>query len=165
MDKEDNKQFITAQEAAERWGETVDYVYKVCRYYHLTKSGFPARYNIPIDLSPIIILDGRFKGATYKEWLYVIRAIIENKVLVPELFNSNDQRIRTIVAQLHNAGIITPLIGAEKNTLDYRCYQITLGYFGSDWAGLVEKDKYALVSKLAESITKGATDAILDKYG
>ena len=32
MDKEDNKQFITAKEAAERWDETVDYVYKVCKY-------------------------------------------------------------------------------------------------------------------------------------
>lgn len=165
MDKEEKEQFMTTKEAAHRWGEPVKYVYKVCQYYHLSKSGFPATYNIPTNLLPVLIPDGRYNKATYKEWFYVVRAIIENKKLAPELFNSNNQRIETIVSQLHMAGFITPLIGAKENTLDYRDYEITLNYFGSKWDGLEEKDKYALVSKLVESIAKGATAAILEQYG
>lgn len=150
-------------EAKAKWHLSDREVDGICEYYDFTKVN--GQFQIPEDTIPIYIPDKRYLKNDLRLYLFVSDAIHKKLKLVPELFNSNNAEVRTIVRVMRNRGLIERIEGRPEESLNYQDYIL-----GVEFAGWKRNatDNFKLIKELlgvaVEFGSKGVTSAVLEHY-
>ena len=120
---------MTKKQAKTKWFLTDREVDGICNYYGFTK--VKGQFQIPEDTVPVYIPDKRYLKNDLRLYLFVSDAIHRKLKLVPELFNSSDDEVRTIVRVMGDKGLIERIDGRPNESLNYQDY--ILGIEFVDW--------------------------------
>lgn len=154
---------MTKKQAKTKWFLTDREVDGICNYYGFTK--VKGQFQIPEDTVPVYIPDKRYLKNDLRLYLFVSDAIHRKLKLVPELFNSSDDEVRTIVRVMRDKGLIERIDGRPNESLNYQDY--ILGIEFVDWKRNAT-DNFKLIKELlgivVESRSKGVTAAMLEHY-
>ena len=154
---------MTKKQAKAKWFLTDREVDGICEYYGFTRVN--GQFQIPEDTIPVYIPDKRYMKNGLRLYLFVSDAIHKKLLLVPELINTSDDEIRTIVRILRDRGLIERIEGRPKGSLNYQDY--ILGIEFADWKRDAT-DNFKLLNEIlgtvVESGSKGVTSAILEHY-
>lgn len=135
----------------------------ICEYYGIKKE--KRQFQIPDDTEPVYIPDKRFVKKELRLYLFVSDAIQRKVKLVPELFYSTDDEVRTVVRVMRDNGLLVRIEGRPEDSLEYQDY--ILGPEFSDWKRSAT-DNFKLVKEIlgvaVESGSKGVTSAVLEHY-
>ena len=135
----------------------------ICEYYVIKKE--KRQFQIPDDTEPVYIPDKRFVKKELRLYLFVSDAIQRKVKLVPELFYSTDDEVRTVVRVMRDNGFLVRIEGRPEDSLEYQDY--ILGPEFADWKRSAT-DNFKLVKEIlgiaVESSTKGVTSAVLEHY-
>ena len=135
----------------------------ICEYYVIKKE--KRQFQIPDDTEPVYIPDKRFANTELRLYLFVSDAIQRKVKLVPELFYSTDDEVRTVVRVMRDNGLLVRIEGRPEDSLEYQDY--ILGPEFADWKRSAT-DNFKLVKEIlgiaVESSTKGVTSAVLEHY-
>lgn len=135
----------------------------ICEYYVIKKE--KRQFQIPDDTEPVYIPDKRFVKKELRLYLFVSDAIERKVKLVPELFYSTDDEVRTVVRVMRDNGLLVRIEGRPEDSLEYQDY--ILGPEFADWKRSAT-DNFKLVKEIlgiaVESSTKGVTSAVLEHY-
>ena len=135
----------------------------ICEYYVIKKE--KRQFQIPDDTEPVYIPDKRFVKKELRLYLFVSDAIQRKVKLVPELFYSTDDEVRTVVRVMRDNGLLVRIEGRPEDSLEYQDY--ILGPKFADWKRSAT-DNFKLVKEIlgiaVESSTKGVTSAVLEHY-
>ena len=135
----------------------------ICEYYGIKKN--KGKFQIPDDTAPVYIPDKRYVDKEFCLYLFVADAIRKKVTLVPELFYSKDDEVKTVVRVMRDKGLIERLEGKPKESLEYQDY--ILGPEFADWkrntTGNFKVIK-ELLGTVVESSSKGAAAAVLEHY-
>ena len=98
-------------------------------------------------------------------YLFVSDAIERKVKLVPELFYSTDDEVRTVVRVMRDKGLLVRIEGRPEDSLEYQDY--ILGTEFADWKRNATEN-FKLVKEIlgiaVESSSKGVTSAVLEHY-
>ena len=135
----------------------------ICDYYGIKKN--KGQFQIPGDTVPVYIPDKRYVDKEFCLYLFVADAIRKKVILVPELFYSTDDEIKTVVRVMRDKRLIERLEGRPEESLEYQDY--ILGPEFADWkrnaTGNFKVIK-ELLGTVVESSSKGAAAAVLEHY-
>ena len=135
----------------------------ICEYYGIKKN--KGKFQIPDDTVPVYIPDKRYVDKEFCLYLFVSDAIHKKVKLVPELFYSTDDEIRTVVRVMRDKDLLVRIEGRPKESLEYQDY--ILGPEFADWkrnaTGNFKVIK-ELLGTVVESSSKGAAAAVLEHY-
>ena len=101
----------------------------ICEYYGIKKN--KGKFQIPDDTVPVYIPDKRYVDKEFCLYMFVADAIRKKVTLVPELFYSKDDEVKTVVRVMRDKGLIERLEGKPKESLEYQDY--ILGPEFADW--------------------------------
>ena len=97
--------------------------------------------------------------------MFVSDAIQRKVKLVPELFYSTDDEVRTVVRVMRDKGLIVRIEGRPDDSLEYQDY--ILGPEFAEWKRNATEN-FKLVKEIlgiaVESSSKGVTSAVLEHY-
>ena len=151
------KQFQTKYSLTKREAD------RICEYYGIKKE--KRQFQIPDNTEPIYIPDKRFVKKELRLYLFVSDAIQRKVKLVPELFYSTDDEVRTVVRVMRDKGLLVRIEGRPEESLEYQDY--ILGPEFADWKRSAT-DNFKLVKEIlgvaVESGSKGVTSAVLEHY-
>ena len=135
----------------------------ICEYYGIKKN--KGQFQIPDDAVPVYIPDKRYVDKEFCLYLFVADAIRKKLILVPELFYSTDDEVRTVVRVMRDKGLLVRIEGRPEDSLEYQDY--ILGPEFADWKRSAT-DNFKLVKEIlgvaVESSSKGVTSAVLEHY-
>ena len=135
----------------------------ICDYYGIKKN--KGQFQIPDDTVPVYIPDKRYVDKEFCLYLFVADAIRKKVILVPELFYSTDDEVKTVVRVMRDKRLIERLEGRPEESLEYQDY--ILGPEFTDWkrnaTGNFKVIK-ELLGTVVESSSKGAAAAVLEHY-
>lgn len=135
----------------------------ICEYYGIKKD--KGQFQIPDDTEPVYIPDKRFVKKELRLYLFVSDAIQRKVKLVPALFYSTDDEVRTVVRAMRDNGLLVRIEGRPEDSLEYQDY--ILGPEFADWKRSAT-DNFKLVKEIlgvvVESNSKGVTSAVLEHY-
>ena len=135
----------------------------ICDYYGIKKN--KGQFQIPDDTVPVYIPDKRYVDKELCLYLFVADAIRKKVILVPELFYSTDDEVKTVVRVMRDKRLIERLEGRPEESLEYQDY--ILGPEFADWkrnATANFKVIKELLGTVVESSSKGAAAAVLEHY-
>lgn len=135
----------------------------ICEYYGIKKA--KGQFQIPDDTEPVYIPDRRLLNKELRLYLFVSDAIHKKVKLVPELFYSTDDEIRTVVRIMRDKELLVRIEGRPEESLEYQDY--ILGHKFAYWKRNAT-DNFKLVKEIlgivVESSSKGAASAVLEHY-
>ena len=135
----------------------------ICEYYGIKKN--KVQFQIPDDTVPVYIPDKRYVDKEFCLYLFVADAIRKKVKLVPELFYSTDDEIRTVVRIMRDKELLVRIEGRPEESLEYQDY--ILGHKFAYWKRNAT-DNFKLVKEIlgivVESSSKGAASAVLEHY-
>ena len=120
---------MTKKQAADAWQLSEREVGGICEYYGFTKVN--GRFQIPDDTVPVYIPDKRYLKNDLGLYLFIADAIYKKLRIVPELFHSSDEEVRTAVRVMRERNLIVRIEGRPVNSLNYQDY--ILGPEFADW--------------------------------
>ena len=151
------KQFQTKYSLTKREAD------RICEYYGIKKE--KRQFQIPDNTEPIYIPDKRFVNKELRLYLFISDAIQRKVKLVPELFYSTDDEVRTVVRVMRDKGLLVRIEGRPEESLEYQDY--ILGPEFAEWkrnaTGNFKVIK-ELLGTVVESSSKGAAAAVLEHY-
>ena len=154
---------LTKKQFQTKYNLTKREVDGICEYYGIKKD--KRKFQIPDDTEPIYIPDKRFVKKELRLYLFVSDAIERKVKLVPELFYSTDDEVRTVVRVMRDKGLLVRIEGRPEDSLEYQDY--ILGTEFADWKRNAT-DNFKLVKEIlgvaVESSSKGAAAAVLEHY-
>ena len=152
---------MNKKQAMSVWNVTRREVHEICEYYGIKKE--EGQYSIPEDTVPIYIPDKRYLKQDLRVYIFVADAICRKLQIAPELFNSSDEEIKTVVRVMRNEELIVLLEGRQETSLDYRDYMP--GIKLSAWKR-EERNRLKLLKDImngiVEAAAKGAVSAMLE---
>ena len=154
---------LTKKQFQTKYNLTKREVDGICEYYGIKKN--KGKFQIPDNTEPIYIPDKRFVNKELRLYLFVSDAIQRKVKLVPELFYSTDDEVRTVVRVMRDKGLLVSIEGRPEDSLEYQDY--ILGPEFADWkrnaAGNFKVIK-ELLGTVVESSSKGTAAAVLEHY-
>ena len=139
---------MTVKEATNEWGLSKKKVYEVCKALQLEKDS-KNQYIIPQNMKHPYYPDKRFfhKRNPLHIYIYTIDAIAEEKTIIPNLLNTDDDHICTAVRELKKRDVIV-LLERHLDDNDYKNYMISPGY--ADWRNSNIREKIKIVKDISE---------------
>lgn len=154
---------LTKKQFQTKYNLTKREVDGICDYYGIKKN--KGQFQIPDDAVPVYIPDKRYVDKEFCLYLFVADAIRKKLILVPELFYSTDDEVRTVVRVMRDKGLIVRIEGRPDDSLEYQDY--ILGPEFADWKRSATEN-FKLVKEIlgiaVESSSKGVTSAVLEHY-
>ena len=154
---------LTKKQFQTKYNLTKREVDGICDYYGIKKN--KGQFQIPNDAVPVYIPDKRYVDKEFCLYLFVADAIRKKLILVPELFYSTDDEVKTVVRVMRDKRLIERLEGKPEESLEYQDY--ILGPEFADWkrnaTGNLKVIK-ELLGTVVESSSKGAAAAVLEHY-
>ena len=154
---------LTKKQFQTKYNLTKREVDGICDYYGIKKN--KGQFQIPNDAVPVYIPDKRYVDKEFCLYLFVADAIRKKLILVPELFYSTDDEVKTDVRVMRDKRLIERLEGKPEESLEYQDY--ILGPEFADWkrnaTGNFKVIK-ELLGTVVESSSKGAAAAVLEHY-
>ena len=154
---------LTKKQFQTKYNLTKREVDGICDYYGIKKN--KGQFQIPDDAVPVYIPDKRYVDKEFCLYLFVADAIRKKLILVPELFYSTDDEVRTVVRVMRDKGLLVRIEGRPEDSLEYQDY--ILGPEFADWKRSAT-DNFKLVKEIlgvaVESSSKGVTSAVLEHY-
>lgn len=154
---------LTKKQFQTKYNLTKREVDGICDYYGIKKN--KGQFQIPNDAVPVYIPDKRYVDKEFCLYLFVADAIRKKLILVPELFYSTDDEVRTVVRVMRDKGLLVRIEGRPEDSLEYQDY--ILGTEFADWKRNATEN-FKLVKEIlgiaVESSSKGVTSAVLEHY-
>ena len=154
---------LTKKQFQTKYNLTKREVDGICDYYGIKKN--KGQFQIPNDAVPVYIPDKRYVDKEFCLYLFVADAIRKKLILVPELFYSTDDEVRTVVRVMRDKGLLVRIEGRPEESLEYQDY--ILGPEFADWKRNAT-DNFKLIKEIlgiaVESSSKGVTSAVLEHY-
>ena len=154
---------LTKKQFQTKYNLTKREVDGICDYYGIKKN--KGQFQIPDDAVPVYIPDKRYVDKEFCLYLFVADAIRKKLILVPELFYSTDDEVRTVVRVMRDKGLLVRIEGSPEDSLEYQDY--ILGPEFAEWKRNATEN-FKLVKEIlgiaVESSSKGVTSAVLEHY-
>lgn len=154
---------LTKKQFQTKYNLTKREVDGICDYYGIKKN--KGQFQIPDDAVPVYIPDKRYVDKEFCLYLFVADAIRKKLILVPELFYSTDDEVRTVVRVMRDKGLLVRIEGRPEESLEYQDY--ILGPEFAEWKRNATEN-FKLVKEIlgiaVESSSKGVTSAVLEHY-
>ena len=154
---------LTKKQFQTKYNLTKREVDGICEYYGIKKN--KGQFQIPDDAVPVYIPDKRYVDKEFCLYLFVADAIRKKLILVPELFYSTDDEVRTVVRVMRDKGLLVRIEGRPEDSLEYQDY--ILGPEFAEWKRNATEN-FKLVKEIlgiaVESSSKGVTSAVLEHY-
>ena len=154
---------LTKKQFQTKYNLTKREVDGICDYYGIKKN--KGQFQIPNDAVPVYIPDKRYVDKEFCLYLFVADAIRKKLILVPELFYSTDDEVKTVVRVMRDKGLLVRIEGRPEESLEYQDY--ILGPEFADWKRNATEN-FKLVKEIlgiaVESSSKGVTSAVLEHY-
>ncbi|MBF1361542.1 MAG: hypothetical protein HXM76_06770 [Mogibacterium diversum] len=154
---------LTKKQFQTKYNLTKREVDGICDYYGIKKN--KGQFQIPDDAVPVYIPDKRYVDKEFCLYLFVADAIRKKLILVPELFYSTDDEVRTVVRVMRDKGLLVRIEGRPEDSLEYQDY--ILGPEFAEWKRNATEN-FKLVKEIlgiaVESSSKGVTSAVLEHY-
>ena len=142
---------MNLKQAAVRWDVTEYQARKICKHLGISPS------NIPEDVVPVYLPDGRYKANPHRFYIFVLDVIINTHM---ELEGIDTDIIETCVEQLRNAGLIVLKRGKDTSSVDYHDYiispNIELFY---NWKNAKMRGKIDMIKPILSAVAEGVTAA------
>lgn len=154
---------LTKKQFQTKYNLTKREVDGICDYYGIKKN--KGQFQIPDDAVPVYIPDKRYVDKEFCLYLFVADAIRKKLILVPELFYSTDDEVRTVVRVMRDKGLLVRIEGRPEDSLEYQDY--ILGPEFAEWKRNATEN-FKLVKEIlgiaVESSSKGVASAVLEHY-
>ena len=129
----------------EEWDLSEKKVYDVCKVLGIEKNE-EGQYIIPEMKKPYYPDKRKFahKDAGHL-YIHTMNAIIDEKLIIPQLIDTDEDHIRTAVRELRNGNAVVLLEGHQDN-LNYNNYMVSMVY--SDWKTHKIKEMLSIIKEI-----------------